>query len=84
MWIFSVAFLLRPYSLIALTTPTPLHSSSAKTNHIPNIQASNFLWPFKLSSPTGGFRTRKFRHFVEGGDLGDREQFINQLIRKMN
>jgi len=51
----------------------------------PNFkQASNFLWPFKLSSPTGGFRTRKFRHFIEGGDLGDREQFINNLIRKMN
>jgi len=47
-------------------------------------QASNFLWPFKLSNPTGGFRQRKFRHFIEGGDLGDREQFINQLIRKMN
>jgi len=51
----------------------------------PNFkQASNFLWPFKLSSPNRGFRTRKFKHFVEGGDLGDREQFINQLIRKMN
>lgn len=51
----------------------------------PNFkQAANFLWPFKLSSPTGGFRTRKFKHFVEGGDLGDREQFINNLIRQMN
>jgi large subunit ribosomal protein L7e len=26
----------------------------------PNFkQAANFLWPFKLNSPTGGFRTRK-------------------------
>jgi len=51
----------------------------------PNFkQASNFLWPFKLSSPTGGFRQRKFKHFIEGGDLGDREHFINNLIRKMN
>jgi hypothetical protein len=26
----------------------------------PNFkQAANFLWPFKLSNPTGGFRTRK-------------------------
>src|ERR1700744_2292699 len=33
----------------------------------PNFkQASNFLWPFKLSSPTGGFRTRKFKHYIEG------------------
>lgn len=47
-------------------------------------QASNFLWPFKLSSPNGGFRTRKFKHFIEGGDTGDREMFINNLIRKMN
>ena len=51
----------------------------------PNFkQASNFLWPFKLSNPTGGFRTRKFKHFIEGGDLGNREDFINQLVRQMN
>ena len=51
----------------------------------PNFkQASNFLWPFKLSSPTGSFRTRKFKHFIEGGDLGDREDKINRLIRQMN
>ncbi|KAI9797264.1 MAG: 60S ribosomal protein L7 [Piccolia ochrophora] len=51
----------------------------------PNFkQASNFLWPFKLSNPTGGFRTRKFKHFVEGGDLGNREDNINALIRQMN
>ncbi|SLM35468.1 60s ribosomal protein l7 [Lasallia pustulata] len=51
----------------------------------PNFkQASNFLWPFKLSNPTGGFRTRKFKHFVEGGDLGNREDMINALIKQMN
>merc|ERR1711939_1062769 len=51
----------------------------------PNFkQAANFLWPFKLSNPTGGFRTRKFRHFVEGGDLGNREEKINALVRQMN
>ncbi|KPI36567.1 60S ribosomal protein L7 [Cyphellophora attinorum] len=51
----------------------------------PNFkQASNFLWPFKLSNPTGGFRARKFRHFIEGGDLGNREENINSLIRQMN
>ncbi|PHH59132.1 hypothetical protein CDD81_3708 [Ophiocordyceps australis] len=51
----------------------------------PNFkQASNFLWPFKLSNPTGGFRTRKFKHFIEGGDLGNREEAINGLIRQMN
>ncbi|KAF2874614.1 60s ribosomal protein-like protein l7 [Massariosphaeria phaeospora] len=51
----------------------------------PNFkQASNFLWPFKLSSPTGGFRPRKFKHFIEGGDLGNREQYVNALIKQMN
>ncbi|EFQ25069.1 60S ribosomal protein L7 [Colletotrichum graminicola M1.001] len=51
----------------------------------PNFkQASNFLWPFKLSNPTGGFRPRKFKHFIEGGDLGNREEKINALIRQMN
>ncbi|KAM0588693.1 60S ribosomal protein L7 [Verticillium nonalfalfae] len=51
----------------------------------PNFkQAANFLWPFKLSNPTGGFRPRKFKHFIEGGDLGNREEKINALIRQMN
>ncbi|KAH8826990.1 60S ribosomal protein L7 [Flagelloscypha sp. PMI_526] len=51
----------------------------------PNFkQASNFLWPFKLSNPTGGWRTRKFKHFVQGGDFGDREGNVNKLIRQMN
>jgi len=47
-------------------------------------QASNFLWPFKLSNPTGGFEKRKFKHFIEGGSLGNREDNINKLIRQMN
>ncbi|OBZ75811.1 60S ribosomal protein L7-B [Grifola frondosa] len=40
----------------------------------PNFkQASNFLWPFKLSNPTGGWRTRKFKHYVQGaGQPGGR------------
>jgi len=46
-------------------------------------KANNFLWPFKLSCPTGGMRV-KTNHFVEGGDHGNREDFINQLVRKMN
>jgi large subunit ribosomal protein L7e len=51
----------------------------------PNFkQASNFLWPFKLSNPNGGFRPRKFKHFIEGGDLGNREEHINALVRQMN
>ncbi|KAL2866894.1 60S ribosomal uL30 domain-containing protein [Aspergillus lucknowensis] len=51
----------------------------------PNFkQANNFLWPFKLSNPTGGFRTRKFKHYIQGGDTGNREENINSLIRQMN
>jgi len=51
----------------------------------PNFkQASNFLWPFKLSNPTGGWRTRKFCHYVLGGDFGNRETNINKLVRQMN
>jgi len=45
--------------------------------------ASNFLWPFKLSCPTGGMRV-KTNHFVEGGDHGNREDFINKMVRTMN
>merc|ERR1711881_429545 len=32
---------------------------------------------FKQANPTGGFRPRKFKHFNEGGDLGNREEHIN-------
>ena len=46
-------------------------------------QVNKFLWPFKLSSPKGGF-TKKRLNFIEGGDSGNREQHINELIRQMN
>jgi len=45
-------------------------------------QVTNFLWPFKLSNPTGGF-TKKANHFVEGGDFGNREDQINKLLERM-
>merc|ERR1711973_222999 len=49
----------------------------------PNFKyASNFLWPFKLNNPTGGWR-KKTNHFVEGGDFGCREDKINDLLKKM-
>jgi len=44
---------------------------------------NNFLWPFKLSSPLGGYKY-KGSHFTEGGDYGNREELINNLIRQMN
>ncbi|XP_021738901.1 60S ribosomal protein L7-2 [Chenopodium quinoa] len=46
-------------------------------------EANNFLWPFQLSAPLGGLK-KKRNHFVEGGDAGNRENFINELIRRMN
>lgn len=45
-------------------------------------EANNFLWPFKLSSPLGGFIQKKI-HFAEGGDHGNREEYINNLMRQM-
>merc|ERR1712098_461380 len=44
--------------------------------------ASNFLWPFKLSSPLGGWR-RKYNHFNDGGDFGFRDEKIDALVKKM-
>jgi large subunit ribosomal protein L7e len=46
-------------------------------------EANNFLWPFKLSSPLGGY-VKKGNHFTEGGDYGNREKEINKLVRRMN
>ncbi|KAG0725506.1 60S ribosomal protein L7 [Chionoecetes opilio] len=48
-----------------------------------NFQAAtNFLWPFKLNNPTGGWR-KKTNHFVEGGAFGNREDQINVLLSRM-
>jgi len=49
----------------------------------PNFKAANnFLWPFKLSSPLGGFE--KKRHpYHKGGAWGNREEQVNELIARM-
>jgi len=45
-------------------------------------EANNFLWPFKLRAPRGGFAAK--RHpFQRSGDWGNREEYINTLISKM-
>ncbi|GHP06307.1 60S ribosomal protein L7 [Pycnococcus provasolii] len=49
----------------------------------PNFkQAANFLWPFKLSSPKGGYDVKR-KHFIEGGQAGNREEAISSFIKKM-
>eukprot|EP00735_Rhodelphis_limneticus_P000156 TRINITY_DN1023_c0_g1::TRINITY_DN1023_c0_g1_i1::g.29983::m.29983 TRINITY_DN1023_c0_g1::TRINITY_DN1023_c0_g1_i1::g.29983 ORF type:complete len:254 (+),score=72.05,sp/P60039/RL73_ARATH/57.56/2e-97,Ribosomal_L30/PF00327.15/2.4e-20,Ribosomal_L30_N/PF08079.7/1.7e-14 TRINITY_DN1023_c0_g1_i1:54-764(+) len=45
-------------------------------------EATNFLWPFKLNTPNGGFN-KKSIHFITGGDHGNREDHINALLRRM-
>eukprot|EP00967_Tisochrysis_lutea_P063966 scaffold82685_cov30-Tisochrysis_lutea.AAC.2 len=45
-------------------------------------ECTKFLWPFKMNAPVGGF-SRIRNHFVEGGDAGNREEYINELIRRM-
>ncbi len=46
-------------------------------------QASNFLWPFKLSAARGGMPKKRL-HYIEGGQHGSREQYINNMVRTMN
>jgi len=56
-------------------------------NEIVNVgprfkEANNFLWTFKLTSPKGGFNNK--RHpFQQGGDWGNREEEINNLVKRM-
>merc|ERR1712173_569780 len=44
---------------------------------------NNALFPIKLSCPRGVWN-KITNHFIEGGDFGNREQYINQLALKMN
>jgi large subunit ribosomal protein L7e len=46
-------------------------------------KVNKFLWPFKLSSPRGGY-SKKTTHFQEGGDAGNREDKINTFVQRMN
>lgn len=45
-------------------------------------EANNFLWPFKLTSPKKGFAAK--RHpYQNGGVWGNREDLINELVKRM-
>jgi len=52
----------------------------------PNFkQVTNFLWPFKLSAPRGGFKCKRHGYCeIRGGDWGNREDLINELVSRMN
>merc|ERR1711915_300887 len=45
-------------------------------------KVNNFMWNFELNNPKGG-RRMKTKHYVEGGDFGNREGKINALLAKM-
>merc|ERR1711990_534274 len=46
-------------------------------------EANNFLWPFKLSSPLGGFEIKRHSFGQGYGAYGNREELINPLVKKM-
>jgi len=46
-------------------------------------RVTNFLWPFKLKPPRGGYRGRKRYHFNEGGSYGAWEHHINNFVQRM-
>ncbi len=46
-------------------------------------ETNNFLWPFKLSSPLGGFSGKKLNHFNENGACGMQGDKINRLVKKL-
>ncbi|XP_062021624.1 large ribosomal subunit protein uL30z [Rosa rugosa] len=46
-------------------------------------EAASFLWPFTLNKPEVGLKGVKAR-YLDGGDTGNREDKINDLISKMN
>jgi large subunit ribosomal protein L7e len=46
-------------------------------------EANNFLWPFKLSSPLGGFEIKRHSFGQGFGAFGNREELINGIVKKM-
>lgn len=45
-------------------------------------EANNFIWPFKLRNPAGGFDAKN-HPYLEGGDHGDRDIYINSIVKLM-
>ncbi|MQL71904.1 hypothetical protein Taro_004213 [Colocasia esculenta] len=47
-------------------------------------ETTSFLYPFKLKKPEDGVLHKKKRPYKDGGDTGNREDKINDLISMMN
>lgn len=45
-------------------------------------EVTHFLWPFSLAKPEGELQGRK-NPFKRGGDSGNREEHVNELLDKM-
>ncbi|KAK4796169.1 hypothetical protein SAY86_028495 [Trapa natans] len=45
-------------------------------------EVTNFLWPFSLNKPEGLQKTKRL--YKDGGEAGNREDHINELMDKMN
>lgn len=45
-------------------------------------EANNFIWPFKLRNPAGGYNSKN-HPYLEGGDHGDRDIYINAIVKSM-
>jgi len=58
-----------------------IHEIYTVGKHFAN--ANRFLYPFQLSAPKGGFNSVT-KHFISGGDFGNREDQINGLVQRMN
>lgn len=46
-------------------------------------EVTSFLWPFKLKMPERRLQMKK-KAYKDGGDVGNREDHINELINKLN
>ena len=46
-------------------------------------EAANFLWPFKLPSPKGGYDGKMLNHHNEDGAAGNQGANVNRLIKKL-
>lgn len=44
--------------------------------------ANNFLWPFHLNSPRGGYEAKR-HSYLNNGSHGPRDEYINELIQRM-